>query len=51
MRIVTSTQTQGDFLKAIIVLGITISNMKIDISDQSEEQKKKNFCRKRKCFE
>ena len=41
MRIITSAETQTDFLKAITVLKIIISNMKTDITDQSEEQKKK----------
>ena len=41
MRIITSTETQTDFLKAITVLKIIISNMKADISGQSEEQTKK----------
>ena len=50
MRILTSTQTQINFFKAITVLRIVISNMKTDIIDQSQEEKK-NFCRKRKCFE
>ena len=52
VRIVTSTQTQIDFFKAITVLRIIISNIKTDITDQIEEQEKKNyFCRTRKCFE
>ena len=41
MRIITSAETQTEFLKAITVLIIIISNMKTDITDQSEEQKKK----------
>ena len=41
MRIITSAETQTEFLKAITVLKIIISNMKTDITDQSEEQKKK----------
>ena len=45
MRIITSTETQTDFLKAITVLKIIISNMKTDITDQSEEQKKKIFAK------
>ena len=40
---VTSIQTQIDFFKAITVLRITISNMKTDSADQSEEEKKKIF--------
>ena len=52
VRIVTSTQTQIDFFKAITVLRIIISNIKTDITDQIEEQEKKNyFCRTRKYFE
>ena len=43
MTILTSTQTQIDFFKAITVLIIIISNMKTDITDQSEEEKKKIF--------
>ena len=43
MRIVTSTQTQIDFFKAITILKIIISNMKTDITDQSDEEKKKIF--------
>ena len=52
VRIVTSTQTQIDFFKAITVLRTIISNIKADITDQIEEQEKKNyFCRTRKYFE
>ena len=40
MNAVTSSQIQGDFFKAITTLKIIISNLKIDITDQSEEQKK-----------
>ena len=43
MRIVTSTQTQGDCVKAITILRIIISNMKTDITDQRKEQKKQIF--------
>ena len=43
MRIVTSAETQKDFFKAITLLKIIISNLKIDITDQSEEEKKKIF--------
>ena len=43
MRIATSTETQIVFFKAITVLKIIISNMKTDIADQSEEEKKKIF--------
>ena len=45
MRIVDSAQNQIDFFKAITVLRIIISNMKTDITDQSEEQKKKIFAK------
>ena len=41
MRIITSAETQTEFLKAITELKIIISNMKTDITDQIEEQKKK----------
>ena len=40
MRIITSTKTQTDFLKAITVFKIIISNLKTEITDQSVEQKK-----------
>ena len=48
MRTVTSTETQIDFFNAITVLRIIISNMKTDITEQSEEiffflQNKKMF--------
>ena len=43
MRIITSTKNQSDFLKAIAVLKIIISNLKTEITDQSEESKKKIF--------
>ena len=43
MRIVSSTETQIHFLKAITVLETIISNLKTGIIDQSEEQKKKFF--------
>ena len=45
MKIVTSAQTQLDFFKAITALKIIISNLKTDITDQSEEQKKKIFAK------
>ena len=45
MRIITSAETQTELLKAITVLKIIISNMKTDITDQSEEQKKKIFAK------
>ena len=46
MKIITFTETQIDFFKAITVLRIIISNMKSDIADQSEEEKKKIFAEK-----
>ena len=49
MRFLASTQNQINFYKAITVLRIISSNMKTDITNQSEEEKK--FCRARKCFE
>ena len=51
MRIATSAKTQIDFSKAITTLKIIISNLKTDITDESEEQKKENFCKTRKYFE
>ena len=45
MIIIISVQTQIDFFKAITVLRIIISNLKTDITDQSEEQKKKIFAK------
>ena len=41
--ITTSAQTQLDFFKAINALKIIISNLKTDVTDQSEEQNKKSF--------
>ena len=43
MRTIISTETQLEFFKAIAVLKIIISNLKTDITDQSEEEKKKIF--------
>ena len=43
MRIITSTETQIDFFKAITALQKIISSIKTDITNQSEEQKKKIF--------
>ena len=43
MRIINSAEDQTKFFKAITVLKTIISNMKTDITDQSEEQKKKTF--------
>ena len=42
-RVLYSAQTQTNFFKVINVLKTTISSMKTDITDQSEEQKKKIF--------
>ena len=43
MRITNSSQTQLDFFKTITVLKTIISNIKTDITDQSEKPKKKIF--------
>ena len=43
MRIITSTETQIDFFKAITALQKIISSIKTDITNQSQEQKKKIF--------
>ena len=43
MKIATSEQTQLDFFKAITALKIIISNIKTDITDQSEKELKKIF--------
>ena len=51
MRIITSTEDQTKFLKTITVLRVIISNLKTEITDQSEEQEKENFWKTRKCFE
>ena len=40
-RIISSRKAQTEFLEAITALKIIISNIKTDITDQSEEQKKK----------
>ena len=50
MKIITSTETQTDFLKAITVLRIIISNMKTDIADQSKEEIKKIFAEQENVF-
>ena len=49
MRKVSSSETPIDFFKAITVLKKIISSMKTDITDQSEEQKRK-FLRNKKMF-
>ena len=51
LNLIASTQTQLDFFNAMTTFKIMISNLKTDIADQSEEQKKENFCKTRKCFE
>ena len=43
LRIIDSAQIKIDFFKAITVLGVTISNQKADITDQSKEEKTKIF--------
>ena len=45
MRITTSAQTELDCFKTMATLKIIISNLKTDITDQSEEQKKKIFAK------
>ena len=45
MRIVTSTEDQIKIFKAITVLKEIISSMKTDITDKSEEEKKKIFAK------
>ena len=45
MRIATSAQTQIDFSKTITTLKMIISNLKTDITNESEEKKKKIFAR------
>ena len=45
INIITSAQIQGDFFKAITTLKIIISNIKTDITDQSEEKKEKTFAK------
>ena len=45
INVINSAQIQGDFFKAITTLKIIISNLKTDITDQSEEQKKKLFAK------
>ena len=48
-RIISSAEIQIKLFRAIDVL-IIIIEMKNGFTDKSEEQKKINFCRKRKCF-
>ena len=45
INVINSAQIQGDFFKAITTLKIIISNLKTDITDQSEEQKKKLYAK------
>ena len=45
MRIISFTQIQGDFFKAIAALKIIISDLKTDNTHQSEEQKPKIFAK------
>ena len=40
IKIISSTKAQTEFLEVITALKITISNIKTDMTDQSEEQKK-----------
>ena len=47
----TSAKIQLDFFKAITTLKIVVSNLKTDVTDQGEEEKKKIFEKTRKCFE
>ena len=48
MKTITSAQTQIIFFKAIAVLRIIISNLKTDITDQSEEEQKNKILRNKK---
>ena len=43
INLIDSTQTQLDVFKAITIFKIIISNLKTDITDKSEEEKKKIF--------
>ena len=43
IRIISSTKAQAELLEAIAVLKKIISSIKTDVTDQSREQKKKNF--------
>ena len=49
-RIISSAEIQIKLFRAIDVLIIIILEMKNGFTDKSEEQKKINSCRKRKCF-
>ena len=43
IRIISSTKAQTEFLEAITALKIIIPSIKTDVTDQSEEEKKKIF--------
>ena len=43
MRMITSSEDQLNFFEAMTVLKKNISDMKTDVTDKSEEQKKKIF--------
>ena len=43
IRIISSTKAQTEFLEVITALKIIISSIKTDVTDQSEEEKKKVF--------
>ena len=43
LRIISSTKAQTEFLEVITALKIIISSIKTDVTDQSEEEKKKVF--------
>ena len=49
-RITISSKNQLNFLEAINVLEIIISSMKSDITDKSEEQKKKKILQNKRVF-
>ena len=49
-RLSNSAETQIILFKTIDLLEKIISKIKNDITDISEEPKKGNFCRTRKCF-
>ena len=49
-RITISSRNQLNFLEAINVLEIIISSMKSDITDKSEEQKKKKILQNKRVF-
>ena len=45
INLIGSAQFQGDFFKAISTLKIIISNLKTDMTDESEEEKEKIFAK------